>query len=212
VGEESTEGDGTASKRPFPVVEYGEMKVRTTDMSLNIPSGQLAAHVVSNYAKARVFLEAYEDHKCAIAAIIEPELATATASPPTIEAPPLPPLDIKPRDGLWADCTAIALLVFLVGLPFVLRRPAAPSAAPIVMPVVKPIASPPVPDVLPAKAKARSSVRSVPKPKHASRPATAPSSEVGEPCSFVRQANGVMKFIPCAPAGTAPPNVQDRGP
>ncbi len=212
VGEESTEEDGTASKRPFPVVEYGEMKVKTTDMSLNIPSGQLAAHVVSNYAKARVFVEAYEDHKCAIAAIIEPERATAKASPPTTAAPAQPPLDIKPRDRLWADCTAIALLVFLIGLPFVLRRPAAPSAAPIVIPIVKPIASSPVSDVLPAKAKARSSARSVPKPKRASRPATVPGSEVGEPCSFVRQTNGVLKFIPCAPAGTAPPNAQARRP
>jgi len=192
---EDADADGKEPQAPLPVVEYGEL-------SLNIPTGQLAAYVFSSYAKARVFVEAYEDHKRALAAIVEPNAPEPEAGPRADVAPLEPPLDIKPRARLWMDWAAIVLLVFLLGLPFALYRPAPPS--PAAASARAPVAAAAVPEAKSDKAKDRSSTRPAPRPKRAAGKAAKPRPKAGEPCGLVRQPDGVLKLIPCAPAATAP--------
>jgi len=187
-----TEGAGAEGKPPLPVVEYGEL-------SLSAPGGQLAAYVFSSYAKAHVFAEAYEDHKRALAAITEPDAPPPEAGPRPPVPPPEPPLDIRPREGLWLDWLAVVLLVFLLGLPFALHRPAPPPPG---APPAKAVLAAPLAEAKPAQAKDRTAARPAPKPKRAAK-AKAPRPKAGEPCGLVRQPDGVLKLVPC-PAGATP--------
>lgn len=177
-------------KTPLPVVEYGEL-------SLKVPDGQLAAYVVSNYTKARLFVEAYERYKRAVAAIVDPDVEPGEIPPRADAAPVEPPLDIRPRAWLAMDWLAIFLLVILLSLPFVLRRPPPP-------PVASPVAAQPA-TVKSAEAKGDAAARPQPKPKRSARKAAAPRAKPGEPCGWIRQPNGVLKLVPCPPAAPTPP-------
>lgn len=175
---------------PLPVVEYGELAIK-------VPDGQLAAYVVSNYTKARLFVEAYERYKRALAANIDPDVEPAEIPPRAEAALTEPPLDIKPRAWLGVDWLAIFLLVVLLSLPFALNRPPPPPPAP-------------APSTAPAAARSAetrddTAARPRPKPKRPARKALPPAAKPGEPCGLVRQPNSVLKLVPCPPAASTPP-------
>lgn len=177
---------------PLPVVEYGELAIK-------VPDGQLAAYVVSNYTKARVFVEAYERYKRALAAIVDADVEPGDVQPRAGAAAEAP-LDIRPRAWLAMDWLAIFLAVVLLSLPFALYRPSPPPPAP-------PATAPPVAEKS-AEAQGDTATRPRPKPKRVARKAAETYAKPGEPCGLVRQPNGVLKLIPCPPAAAPPPQAE----
>jgi hypothetical protein len=170
-----------------------------TVQAAGLSQAHLPVYVFSNYAKARVFVEAYEDYKQTFAAIIEPEPPQAGQQAQPGVAAQEPPLDIKPRRGLWLDWVALVLIVFLLGLPFVLPWPAPPP--PRAPPLSRPATAAPRFDVKPIKATGSASAPAARRPKRAGGRATEASREVEKPCGLVRQPTGALTLVPCATEG-----------
>jgi len=156
----------------------------------------LPVYVFSNYAKARVFVEAYEDYKQTFAAIIEPETPQAGQQAQSAVAAPEPPLDIRPRRRLWLDWLALVLIVFLLGLPFVLPWPV-PPPPPRAASLPRPAAAAPRLEVKPIKASGVAAAPAVRRPKHANGRANSASHEVAKPCGLMRQPTGALTLVPC---------------
>lgn len=189
---ESEETDGKAAKALRPVVEYGRMTVLSADRSFYDQSEPPPVYVFSNFAKARVFVEAYDDYKQALAAIVEPEPPRQPGERPRpAVAAQEPPLDIRPRRRLWLDWAALVLIVIGLGLPFVLPRPAPPVPA---APPARPIAAVQLVQPKPANPGAHAAIH---KSKRPNARAAKPSREVGKLCGLVRQPTGEVTLVPC---------------
>ena len=184
---EDAEEQQQPQSAPRQVVEYG-------DLSVVLPTGHRPAWVFSSYAKARVFAEAYEDYRRALAAVAEPD--PPRESPPPATLPQEPPLDVRPPERLWIDALAVVLLIFLLSLPLMLFRPASPPpiAAPAAAP---PTAAVPPPETKPGPVDARPVVRPPPKPRRAAARSPSPRGPPAESCGLVRRPDGVMMLVPC---------------
>jgi hypothetical protein len=197
--EDDDEQLGDAEKAPRSVVEYGRMALMTHGGSPGAPTLQTPTYVLSSFAKARVFTEAYEDYKQSLAAVTEPAVLSTETRWQAGAAPEEPPLDVRPLRWLSLDWAAVVLLLLLLWLPFAMNRPApSPASAFSFKPTalaVQTVAAPPTNAVIQAP------IRASHKPKRAIVRSTQARAESVATCGLVREPTGVMKLVPCDQAG-----------